>query len=272
MTFGKRVQQLRKQRGLSQESLSEQLEVTRQTISKWELDQSTPDLEYIARLCDFFEVSADYLIRGKENRETKELLPLSKNDAQTNNPSTGSDSATTDNTGNAAKISRNEVIKISTKILGILLMLIGGAGMLFFGINVVDILVFSKEQYMIIPIGTTLLLSNSIFAAGLAFLLNVFSGIKKVKHQKTFFKTNKALNQPLSNTTAVILCVSGILLAVFAVAAIVINTLCAHVMLLYSKELVFILSYVFAFFALPSGILMTFPLLKKLLNKLTCFR
>lgn len=64
MTFGERIQQLRKQRKMSQEELGEKLEVTRQTISKWELDQSTPDLDYIIGISNFFEVSTDYLIKG----------------------------------------------------------------------------------------------------------------------------------------------------------------------------------------------------------------
>lgn len=63
MTLGEKIQTLRKQAGLSQEALAEQVCVTRQTISKWELDQSTPELELLARLSDIFQVSTDYLIK-----------------------------------------------------------------------------------------------------------------------------------------------------------------------------------------------------------------
>lgn len=63
MTLGEKIQALRKQAGLSQEALAEQVRVTRQTISKWELDQSTPELELLARLSDIFQVSTDYLIK-----------------------------------------------------------------------------------------------------------------------------------------------------------------------------------------------------------------
>lgn len=66
MTFGGKIQALRKQQGLSQEALAEMVNVTRQTISKWELEQSTPDLEFIARLSDIFGVTTDYLIKGVE--------------------------------------------------------------------------------------------------------------------------------------------------------------------------------------------------------------
>lgn len=63
MTLGQKLQQLRKRDGLSQEALAEKVAVTRQTISKWELDQSMPDLDLLARLSDIFQVSTDYLIK-----------------------------------------------------------------------------------------------------------------------------------------------------------------------------------------------------------------
>lgn len=73
MTLGEKIQRLRKQNGLSQEALAERVSVTRQTISKWELNQSSPDLEFIARLSEIFNVSADYLIR---NEMTEPDAPL----------------------------------------------------------------------------------------------------------------------------------------------------------------------------------------------------
>lgn len=81
MTFGERIQQLRKQRKMSQEELGEKLEVTRQTISKWELDQSTPDLDYIIGISNFFEVTTDYLIKGSgeetvTNRGQSTVMPV----------------------------------------------------------------------------------------------------------------------------------------------------------------------------------------------------
>lgn len=63
MTIGEKIQRLRKERGLSQEALAGMLYVTRQTVSKWELGQSTPDLALIAQLSELFQVSADYLIK-----------------------------------------------------------------------------------------------------------------------------------------------------------------------------------------------------------------
>lgn len=66
MALGEKITALRKQKGLSQEKLAEELNLTRQTISKWELNQSTPDIEYLIRLSEIFEVSTDFLLKGKD--------------------------------------------------------------------------------------------------------------------------------------------------------------------------------------------------------------
>ncbi|ERK31906.1 helix-turn-helix domain-containing protein [Clostridium intestinale] len=62
MTLGKRIQELRKKINFSQEQLAEKLEVSRQAISKWELDQSIPDTDKIIQLSYLFRVSTDYLL------------------------------------------------------------------------------------------------------------------------------------------------------------------------------------------------------------------
>lgn len=63
MTLGQKITALRKAQGMTQEALSEAIGVTRQTISKWELDASTPDLVYLCALADLFGVTTDSLIR-----------------------------------------------------------------------------------------------------------------------------------------------------------------------------------------------------------------
>lgn len=65
MTIGEKLLNLRKQKNLSQEEVANCLNVSRQTISKWETDQSTPDLDKIGPLCELFEISADELIIGE---------------------------------------------------------------------------------------------------------------------------------------------------------------------------------------------------------------
>lgn len=71
MEFGNRLYELRKQRGLSQEELANRLDVTRQTVSKWEVGDSTPDMEKLAALSELFEISLDELVLGKVPVTTK---------------------------------------------------------------------------------------------------------------------------------------------------------------------------------------------------------
>ena len=74
MTLGETLTNLRKSKGLSQEQLADELDLTRQTISKWELNQSSPDINYIVRLSDFFGVTTDYLIKSEQSCTTTEPL------------------------------------------------------------------------------------------------------------------------------------------------------------------------------------------------------
>lgn len=63
MTFGDKLQALRKSKGMSQEQLASQLSVSRQAISKWELNSSIPDTENIIRISEIFNVTTDYLLK-----------------------------------------------------------------------------------------------------------------------------------------------------------------------------------------------------------------
>lgn len=65
MIFADKLIQLRKKNGWSQEELAEQMNVTRQSVSKWEGAQSIPDYEKMIRLSDLFGVSVDYLLRDE---------------------------------------------------------------------------------------------------------------------------------------------------------------------------------------------------------------
>ena len=62
MSLGERIQQLRKARGLSQEQLADSLNVSRQAVSKWETDQSSPEIENILALSRVFLISTDELL------------------------------------------------------------------------------------------------------------------------------------------------------------------------------------------------------------------
>ena len=63
MTLGEKIQALRTAAGQSQEDLAERLVVSRQAISKWELDKTVPDVKYIVALSELFQVSTDYLLK-----------------------------------------------------------------------------------------------------------------------------------------------------------------------------------------------------------------
>ena len=64
--LGEKIISERKKCKLSQEDLAEKLGITRQTISNWELNETSPDLKQASKLCDIFNISLDELT-GKEN-------------------------------------------------------------------------------------------------------------------------------------------------------------------------------------------------------------
>ena len=66
MEIGNKINQLRKLSGMTQEQLAEKLNVSRQTISKWESDSTSPDLESIVKISRIFHVSLDDLLKGGE--------------------------------------------------------------------------------------------------------------------------------------------------------------------------------------------------------------
>ena len=66
MEFQQRLYDLRKKAGLSQEGLADLLGVTRQAVQKWEAGTSRPDMDNLAALARYFNVTLDYLVTGEE--------------------------------------------------------------------------------------------------------------------------------------------------------------------------------------------------------------
>ena len=64
MALSDKLYELRRKSGLSQEQLAEQLNVSRQAISKWESGQSVPETEKLLAISAFFDVSLDCLMKG----------------------------------------------------------------------------------------------------------------------------------------------------------------------------------------------------------------
>ena len=69
VTFGERLYELRKTKNISQEALAELLDVSRQSVSKWENDKAYPEMTRLLFMSDYFGVSLDYLMRGAETAE-----------------------------------------------------------------------------------------------------------------------------------------------------------------------------------------------------------
>jgi len=79
MNMADRIQYLRKTKGISQEELADKVGVSRQAVSKWESEQSTPDLEKIIIMSEYFKVTTDYILKGiepivNEGQQSKELI------------------------------------------------------------------------------------------------------------------------------------------------------------------------------------------------------
>lgn len=71
MNLGEKLLNLRKTKNLTQDDVAEKLNVTRQTVSKWETNQSTPDFDKILPLCELYGISPTELLAGeKEEQET----------------------------------------------------------------------------------------------------------------------------------------------------------------------------------------------------------
>lgn len=64
MAFSENLQFIRAQAGVTQEQLAEQLEVSRQSVSKWESNASFPEMDTLLRICDLYDVDLDTLLRG----------------------------------------------------------------------------------------------------------------------------------------------------------------------------------------------------------------
>lgn len=71
MTLGQRIQELRKQRGMSQEALGDALGVSRQAVSKWEGDNGIPELDTLIAMSRLFEVTVGQLLGVEESSEQK---------------------------------------------------------------------------------------------------------------------------------------------------------------------------------------------------------
>ena len=67
MNFGERIYKYRSDKNLSQGNLADMLDVSRQSVSKWENNSAVPDLDKIIKLCEIFEITIDELVKGEKS-------------------------------------------------------------------------------------------------------------------------------------------------------------------------------------------------------------
>ena len=72
MKFNEKLLSIRKKKGLSQEELGMELQVSRQTISKWESGQSYPDFQKLVLLSDYFDMTLDELVKDIDVQDVRE--------------------------------------------------------------------------------------------------------------------------------------------------------------------------------------------------------
>ena len=101
MKLSEKIQALRKEKGLSQEALAEKLNVSRQAVSKWEMEQAQPDIDKIIALSEIFCVTTDYLL----------LLEIDKKNS-------------TENTINNNSIKKSFIVGLAFFVLGFLSIII----------------------------------------------------------------------------------------------------------------------------------------------------
>ncbi len=97
--IGERLAQLRTMHNMTQEEFAERLDVSRQAVSKWELDKTMPDVGKLLKISELYEVSIDYLLKGEESVQTSvependESMPVSlqsgENDIEEENDTNG---------------------------------------------------------------------------------------------------------------------------------------------------------------------------------------
>lgn len=118
MKFNEKLLELRKQKGWSQEELGNKLDVSRQTISKWEIGATTPELENLVILSEIFDISIDELVDN----------PRDKIDLETENIKIKEE--VTSNTRKTKK-------KILWFIIIVIFLLSGGCGAIYYRSNIV---------------------------------------------------------------------------------------------------------------------------------------
>ena len=151
MTLSKKLYNLRRKQGLSQERLAEKLDCSRQVISKWENGATTPDAEMLQKYSELFDVSIDYLV--KEDIEESTSVKL-----------------TDKNIGN----------KKFLRILGLMISLLGCVSLIVFG----AITVLNSETVDKIAESSVIVINGTFISMITSVIFVVFGVIILIKSMK----------------------------------------------------------------------------------------
>lgn len=72
--IGRKIKQLRKERGLTQQTIADMFQVTRGTVSNWEIGRRMPDVKTLEKLASYYNVSMDFFVPTTSKDEIKDLL------------------------------------------------------------------------------------------------------------------------------------------------------------------------------------------------------
>ena len=220
----------RKKRGWSQEELAEQLDVSRQSVSKWESGQSLPDLQRIVELSRIFGVSTDYLLMDIEDEEVQadssvyaRPAPLPAAPKQEEKPLR---IVSLQEAKSFLEISQREAPKVS---LGVFLILFGVACMLLLGVAGDERLLFQNKDF-----GGYIGVALLFFFIGAGVALFVSFGLKVKDYEfleKEIFEPGPGVIEMVKETKAAYvqryskLLVLGIVICIVGVSALFIGPL-----------------------------------------------
>ena len=77
--FGEKIKELREEKGLSQMNLSKQIDITQSAIARYELELTEPRASDIKKICEFFNITSDYLIGLEENYTPRKKISMKLN-------------------------------------------------------------------------------------------------------------------------------------------------------------------------------------------------
>ena len=134
MDIGSRIKELREIKKITQEQLASDIRVSRQTISKWESGMVTPDSDNINLLCDYFDVSADYLLNGVD--EIRATIRKQKN----------------------KRLIITDIIAMSIGLIGLIV------GIIFSVVDSLkdDVTIKARSSFMIISTGSLIIIISSV--------------------------------------------------------------------------------------------------------------